>query len=212
MATKRNNSKTQDLTLIAIFSALVIVLQFFAGNFSAAVGVNFTLALTPIILCGAIVGIKGGIITGAVFGAMTVINAVISRDLWTAALLQLNAKSAILTVLVCFTKAIAAGLVSALVYKALAKKNDLIAVFISSALAPIVNTSLFILLALTVLSGAFTSLSTSGNAMFVGSETDIINYLVIGCAGVNFLFEFVINLILAPVIHRVTKAVSKGKI
>ncbi|MBQ5590238.1 MAG: biotin transporter BioY, partial [Clostridia bacterium] len=60
MATKRNNSKTQDLTLIAIFSALVIVLQFFAGNFSAAVGVNFTLALTPIILCGAIVGIKGG--------------------------------------------------------------------------------------------------------------------------------------------------------
>lgn len=212
MSTKRNNKQIQDLTIIAICSALVIALQFFASNISNPFGVNFTLALTPIILCGTLTGIKGGLITGIVFGAMTVINSIIGRDFWTASLLQLNTKTCIFTVIICFIKAVAAGVIAALIYKVLSRKNDYIAIILSSAAAPIVNTALFILMALIVLSGSFAELAKSGNAMFIGSDTNIIYYIVIGCAGINFLIEFAVNLILAPVLHRFIKVVRKGKI
>ena len=208
--TQRDNQHVKNLTIIAICSALVVALQFFSSNISNPFGVNFTLALTPIILCGALTGLKGGIVTGMSFGAITVINAVISRDIWTAALLQLNSKTCVFTILICFIKAIAAGLVSALIYNALKKKNRFLAIILASAAAPIVNTALFILLALTVLSSSFAELAASGNALFAGSDKDIIYYLVIGCAGINFLVEFAVNLILAPAIHRVIKAVGKG--
>ena len=39
--------------------------------------------------------------------------------------------------------------------------------------------------------------------------TDLVTYIVVGLVGVNFLIEFTANLIAAPSLLRVTKAIKK---
>ena len=81
------------------------------------------------------------------------------------------------------------------------KKNEYVAVFVASAIVPIVNTGLFILGALLM--------SDTLSANFVADGSTVIYFLVIGCAGVNFLIEFAVNLISAPTIHRVMRIIGK---
>jgi hypothetical protein len=40
-------------------------------------------------------------------------------------------------------------------------------------------------------------------------ETDVITYVLLGLAGINFLVEFLINTILSPAIVRITAVVGK---
>ena len=65
-----------------------------------------------------------------------------------------------------------------------------------------VNTGLFIL-------GALCFLQDTLKANFV-SGTSVIYFLIIGCAGINFLIELAINLIAAPSIYRVI-GIVKGR-
>ena len=197
---KRNNKSVYKLVITAIFMALTAFLQLFASSFTVGT-VSFSIVLIPIVLCGILAGPLGGTLCGLTFGVITMIGGLTGGDLFTATLMQSGARGFIITTLICLVKATAAGFVSALVYKAI--KNNFVAVVCASATAPIVNTGLFILGALTmsdILSEAFT-----GGA-------SVIQFLVIGCAGVNFIIELLVNLIFAPAIYQLIKAVSKGKI
>ena len=40
-------------------------------------------------------------------------------------------------------------------------------------------------------------------------ETDIVMYVILGLAGLNFLVEFLLNMMLAPAIVRIVAVVSK---
>ena len=63
------------------------------------------------------------------------------------------------------------------------------------------NTGIFILGAL--------AMYDSINAMAVASNAGVVYFLFILCAGVNFLIEFALNMVLAPSVCRVIKAVRK---
>ena len=140
---------------------------------------------------------------GLTFGVATVIGGLTGADPFTATLLNSGAWGAVFTTLLCLVKGTMAGFVSALIYKLLAPKSKVAAVFLAAVAAPVVNTGLFVLGALTVLNGLITQ-------NFVGSGSNIIYFVFIGCAGVNFLIELAVNVIFTPAIRRILTAVRRG--
>jgi hypothetical protein len=73
-----------------------------------------------------------------------------------------------------------------------------VATFVASGLIPIINTAIFIV-------GALTMYNTIASKF----SPDVMYFLVITCAGVNFLIEFAINLVVAPAIHVVINVLEK---
>ena len=95
-----------------------------------------------------------------------------------------------------------AGSLGGLVYSVFKNKNVYLATFLASAVVPIANTLIFILGALTM----YDSMSVLANGEGVG----VIYFLIVICAGVNFLIELAINLIFAPAINSVVKILDKN--
>lgn len=196
------NSKTTKLVELGIFVALVLVIQLLGG--AVKVGpISISLVLIPIAVGGILLGPLCGAVLGLTFGVATVIGGLTGADPFTATLLNSGAWGAVFTTLLCLVKGTMAGFVSALIYKLLAPKNKVAAVLLAAVAAPVVNTGLFILGALTVLNGLITQ-------NFVGSGSNIIYFVFIGCAGVNFLIELAVNVIFTPAIRRILTAVRRG--
>ena len=199
------------LTCTAIFAAIVIVVQLVGG--AVKIGpVSFSLVLVPIVVGGMITGPASGALLGLVFGLITLMNGLTGADPFTSILLHSGLKGAVITPLICLVKATAAGYLSGLIYKLFKNAADkskrdgmkVVGTFAAAAAAPIVNTGLFILGALT--------LSDVLAANFVAEGTTVIYFLIIGCAGINFIVEFFVNLVLAPGIYQVVRAISKGRV
>lgn len=196
------NSKTTKLVELGIFVALVLVIQLLGG--AVKVGpISISLVLIPIAVGGILLGPLCGAVLGLTFGVATVIGGLTGADPFTATLLNSGAWGAVFTTLLCLVKGTMAGFVSAFIYKLLAPKSKVAAVLLAAVAAPVVNTGLFILGALTVLNGLITQ-------NFVGSGSNIIYFVFIGCAGVNFLIELAVNVIFTPAIRRILTAVRRG--
>lgn len=196
------NSKTTKLVELGIFVALVLVIQLLGG--AVKVGpISISLVLIPIAVGGILLGPLCGAVLGLTFGVATVIGGLTGADPFTATLLNSGAWGAVFTTLLCLVKGTMAGFVSALIYKLLAPKSKVAAVLLAAVAAPVVNTGLFILGTLTVLNSLITQ-------NFVGSGSNIIYFVFIGCAGVNFLIELAVNVIFTPAIRRILTAVRHG--
>lgn len=196
------NSKTTKLVELGIFVALVLVIQLLGG--AVKVGpISISLVLIPIAVGGILLGPLCGAVLGLTFGVATVIGGLTGADPFTATLLNSGAWGAVFTTLLCLVKGTMAGFVSAFIYKLLAPKSKVAAVLLAAVAAPVVNTGLFILGALTVLNSLITQ-------NFVGSGSNIIYFVFIGCAGVNFLIELAVNVIFTPAIRRILAAVRRG--
>lgn len=193
---KRICFSAKNMAYFAVLLALVIVLQTCGGFFKIG-ATSLSFVLVPIVLGGVLLGPLYGAALGFAFGFITLMYGVSGADPFTAVLVSAHP---FLTTLTCLVKGTAAGLASGYVYRLIAKKSPLAGVVVASAVAPVVNTGLFILGALTM-SGTLTE-------NFVG-ESSLVYFLFIGCAGINFIVEFFINLVLAPAIYRVVTAVEK---
>ena len=199
---RAKNSKTTKLVELGIFVALVLVIQLLGG--AVKVGpISISLVLIPIAVGGILLGPLCGAVLGLTFGVATVIGGLTGADPFTATLLNSGAWGAVFTTLLCLVKGTMAGFVSALIYKLLAPKSRVAAVLLAAVAAPVVNTGLFVLGALTVLNSLITQ-------NFLGSGSNIIYFVFIGCAGVNFLIELAVNVIFTPAIRRILTAVRRG--
>jgi uncharacterized membrane protein len=156
---------------------------------------NVNLTLIPIVLGALVLGWRGGLILGLISGLMTYLFGVVGVDAFTNILFT---NHPILTFLVCTVKTTAAGAVGGLIYSLIKKKNKYVATFVASGLIPIINTAIFIV-------GALTMYNTIASKF----SPDVMYFLVITCAGVNFLIEFAINLVVAPAIHVVINVLEK---
>ena len=105
--------------------------------------------------------------------------------------------------MLCLGKGTAAGAAAGWTFRLVSKKNAYVGTFAAAVVTPVVNTGLFILGAL-VMSGTL-------KANFVDG-TSVIYFLVVVCAGINFLVELAINLVCSPAVYTVIRVVSKGKI
>ncbi len=97
---------SRNITFLAVLLALVIVLQIFGGYIKIG-PVNFTLTLVPIVLGAVMLGPLAGLILGFAFGLVTLINGVVGNDVFT---FYLFSQQPVFTTVLCFVKAIAAGL------------------------------------------------------------------------------------------------------
>lgn len=192
-------TRAQNIARFAVMLAFVIILQCFGSTMKIG-ATSISLVLIPIVLGGILLGPLSGTALGTVFGIITLVAGVIGADAFTLILFQQNP---VLTSLLCIIKGAAAGLVPALLYKLIAKKHEYVATYVASAAAPIVNTAIFVIGAL------FMSDTISAN--FVSDGTTVIYFLIIGCAGWNFVLEFALNIVVTPAIYRIRQIVAKKK-
>lgn len=189
---------SKNIATLAVLSALIVIIQLISG-FIKIGAVNLSFVLIPIVMGAIIIGPLGGIVLGIVFGLVCFIMGLLGMDPLTYLLIS---QHPVLTFLTCVVKGAMAGLVSALIYKLLNKKNEYLSVILAALAAPVVNTGLFIIGAL-IMSDTITVFMAANKI-----SVDIIYFLVIMCAGINFLVEFVLNGILAPSLYRVVKYVK----
>ena len=191
---KMNNRKhIRTLTGVAIFTALVIILQLL-GSFIKFGPFSISLTLIPIVVGAALYGPSAGAWLGLVFG----ITVLLSGD--AAPFLVVSAFGTVLTVLL---KGALAGLLAGIVYKALRNTNIWVASVCAALICPVVNTGVFLL-------GCklFFMETLAGWAEAFGFES-VGRYMIFGLVGGNFLFEVLFNILLSPVIVRLIKIAAR---
>ena len=188
------NNKTKKLVGVALFTAIVVVLQAVGGAIKVG-QFTFSFVLVPIVVGAAVYGVTAGAWLGFVFGVVVLL----SGDAGT--FLAVNVAGTILTVLV---KGTLCGLAAGGVYKLFERKNRYLAVLLAAVVCPIVNTGVFLLGCL-----AFFMETISGWAAALGYE-NAGAYMIFSLAGVNFICEIIVNIILAPVISRLIKIGQKN--
>jgi uncharacterized membrane protein len=194
MATNQNKFNTRKLALLALLTAITIVLQML-GGFIRFGTFQIALVLIPIVVGAALCGVWAGGWLGAVFGLVVLFNG----D--AAAFLQISAIGTIATVLI---KGIAAGLASGGVYKLLERKNKYLAVLSAAAAAPIVNTGVFAIASYVIFLPAI--------AEWAGGQEYATKFIFLTLIGLNFIVEFVVNVVLSGVILRIIKIWQDRKV
>lgn len=181
--------QTEKIVLGAVLTALVVVLQYL-GAFIRFGPFSISLVLVPIVIGAAMCGTKIGAWLGLVFGAVVLL----SGD--AAPFFAVDIAGTIITVL---AKGTLCGLFAGLVYKILSKYNQYLAVIISAVVCPVVNTGVFLLGCKLFFMSAITQWGAAEGF------NSAVQYMFLGLAGGNFLFELLVNIILAPVVLRIIK-------
>lgn len=198
MSKNKISNKTFRLVGLGILTAIIIVLQI-VTTFFPTKPFAITLALIPIIIGAAFYGAGAGAYLGGVFSVVVILMCVFGAD--TGGAMIWNA-SPFLCILVCMLKGVGAGFFAGIVYRALSKKSSVLGAVAAGIVSPVVNTGIF-------LAGLFLFFKPVLEEWAGG--TDIVYYALITMTGINFLVELGVNIIVSPVIVRVTKAV-KNKI
>lgn len=191
-----NKNKGLNVAVIGIFAAVVVVLQFISA-FVKIGSFPLTLTLIPIVLGAVLYGPKAGSALGAVFGIVVVICCFTGIDVGGQILVQANP---VLTTVVCMAKGILAGLLPGLVFRAVGGKKPYLGTVLSAIVAPIGNTGLFLICMMVFFKDVLVSWA---------GGSDVVYYVFTGLVGWNFVIEMVINIIAAPMLYRVSKAVKK---
>ena len=195
MNESKSLKKTKALVGMAIFTALVVVLQHMAGIIKIG-PFSPSLVLIPMVIGAAVYGVKTGAWLGLVFGIVVLIGCITGTDMGGNAMWVFNPA---VTAVICIGKGVAAGLLSGLTYRALQHKNQLLATVAAAIVCPVVNTGLFCIGAVAVFRPILEQ--WAGGA-------DLVSYVFMGLIGVNFLVEMGINVVLSPVVVRILHAVK----
>lgn len=176
-------TKTQKVVGMGLFTAIIVALQMLASAIKFG-PFSITLVLAPIVIGAALYGIGAGAWLGLTFG----VTVLISGD--ASAFLTINPIGTVLTVI---AKGMVAGIVAAVIYKAIEKKNKTVAVVAAGIACPIVNTGVFLI-------GCYLFFQEWLIAVFgtTGFAT-----VITGLVSVNFAVELGINMLLASVIVRI---------
>ena len=192
----KSQGKTRRLAGLALFTALIVILQFL-GSFIRFGPVSVSLVALPIVVGAAVYGGAAGLWLGFVFGVVVLL----SGD--AAAFFAVSVPGTLLTVL---AKGIACGGLAGLVYAWLARYNRTFAAVAAAIVCPVVNTGIF-LLGCRVF---FLPLITEwANAMGFGGHVG--RYMILVLVGGNFLAELGVNIVLSPVILRLIRIGRKEK-
>lgn len=185
----KNSLFVRKLVGTAILTAVVLSLQLVLGSVKFG-PFNITFTLVPIILGAVLYGPLSAAFLGAVFG-LTVCFSVISGN--DAGGFVLFSQRPIITLLLCLVKSTAAGYLAGL----FAKRKS--AVYLSAAVAPLVNTGIFIL--------GLVLFFRDTLVLWANGEEAVMQFILFSILGVNFLAELLLNLLLVPVILRILSGV-----
>lgn len=188
--------KSNNTAMLGLFCAIIIALQ--TISYFVKIGAfNLSLVLIPIVIGAYLFGTRFSTILGTVFGFIVALCSVLGLDGGGLILFQ---TSPILTVLVCILKGTLAGLAAGAVIKLLKNKNEYLAVICAAIVTPVVNTGVFI---------AVTTLFIKDGLAKLSGGTEYIYILITSVILVNFLFELALNVVIAPSLLRISKALKK---
>ncbi len=199
------SKRIAKMVQMAVLTALVLVLQML-GSFIKIGPLPMSFVLVPIVVGAFTVGWKEGAILGFIFGLITVIMGITGVDGFSFLLWGADPVGFIVT---CIVKATACGLLSGLIYKWLNKlfgeRRIILTTIIASVSAPIINTGIFVLGMFIFFFDSLPNLFPDAFAQY-GSVVELV---MLGFAGLNFIGEFIVNLVLSPAIVRIVAAVGK---
>ena len=170
----------RKMTYLAILTALVVVLQaVIAPIIGSASGGVLTpaLVLVPFVLGVAVCGVGAGVWLGAIFAVIVLVSDPSCAPFF--------AHNVFMTIVLVFLKGIGAGVVSGFIFKALSKKNKILAITLAAIAAPIVNTGIFVV----------------GCWLFFIELTGIEIYTLFITA--NFALEMAVNLVFVPSVYKI---------
>ena len=130
-----SQGKTRRLAGLALFTALIVILQLL-GSFIRFGPVSVSLVALPIVVGAAVYGGGAGLWLGFVFGVVVLL----SGD--AAAFFAFSVPGTLITVLL---KGVACGGLAGLVYAWLSGKNRTLAAVAAAVVCPVVNTGVFLL-------------------------------------------------------------------
>ncbi|MBE5743359.1 MAG: transmembrane 9 family protein [Clostridiales bacterium] len=187
----------QEIAGVGVLLALVIVLQVVGGSISiGVVQLNFT--LIPIVLGAILFGAGAGAFLGFACGVIILIQVIIGAVPFYA---LIWANDPIVTTLVCLTKTTVAGFVAGIIYKLIANKNGIVAMFVASALVPIINTLIFVVGCLFMFNSVH---------VLSGSQ-NVLVFILVSIVTFNFFVELGINLLVSPALAKVAKIITKKR-
>jgi uncharacterized membrane protein len=186
------NERTKKIVGLGLLTAIIVVLQLLAVAFPVGI-FTLTLSLVPIVVGAALYGAGAGAWLGFVFSIVVLLTNA-------GAFLAVNVPGTIITVI---AKGTLCGLAAGLVYKALVKKKQMLAVVAAAIVSPCVNTGLFLLGCWIFFMDTITGWATAAGYPSAG------NYMIFGLVGFNFIIELGINLVLSSTILRIIKLREK---
>ena len=193
-------SATKKITYFAVLTAITVVLQL-VGNTVRIGFVTLNFSLIPIVLASVLLGVWYGTALGAITGLIILFNnGILGADGFTNVLFSTDP---VILSLVCVLKTALAGTVSALIYKALKKANPYLATVVAAASVPVVNTGIFIVGMLLITDSLY-------SVGFIAEGANAFVTIITVFVGFNFIFEFAVNVIVAPAIYRVITVVDKS--
>lgn len=197
----KTNQKILRMVELALLAAIIVVLQQIVIPLPG--GLTLSLVLIPIVVGAVLFGPAAGALLGGVFGivvtflVMTARAGELSTMMWVA--------NPLITALVCILKGVAAGFAAGLVARVF-KKREFVGIILAAAVAPIVNTGIFLLGMLTVFRDVMMTFAANLGMNGIGA----VYFAVMVLVGINFVIEFAANLILSPTIASIVKAVRKS--
>ncbi len=194
-----NSQKIYRMAGLAILTAIIITLQVITTYFPVK-PFAITLALIPIVIGAALYGPKAGAYLGAVFSVIVVLMCIFGVDVGGSMVWNANP---LVCIIMCMLKGTLAGFCAGVVYNALSEKNSILAAACAAIVSPAVNTGVFIL-GMMLLFRPLLEAWAGGN--------DVVFYAVTGLAGINFVVELIVNIVLVPVVVQVVNAVKKNKV
>lgn len=187
------NQNTKKIAGVGLLTAIVVVLQLL-GSFIHFGPFSISLVLIPIAVGAALYGKWSGAWLGLAFAVAVFI----SGDAGT--FLAIDPLGTVITVVL---KGVLAGLSSGLVYSLIEKKNRVAAVISGAVICPIVNTGVFLI-------GCRIFFFDTIKEWAAG--TNVLEYMLVGLVGANFLFELCANIILSPTIVKLIKIGRKEQL
>ncbi len=199
-----NMASVLNLTLTAIFLAIIIVMSFTPIGYLKVGTIEISLLAIPVAMGAALLGVGGGALLGLAFGVTSLIQC-FGMSAFGTALFGINPA---LTVILCIVPRILVGVASALVYKMLKNKNvqanvSSLASFLTAA---VVNTVLFVGLFIVFFgktdfyAGLETQFATTGVIAFFAAFV-----------GVNGIVEAVASALVGGALGTVIKKIEKQK-
>lgn len=204
---RNRDDKVRKLTLAAMLTALVVVLQLLGSAIHIGI-FSINLSLVPIVVGAAMLGVSAGAWLGFVSAAVILL----SGD--AAPFMSINVFGTIATVIL---KGALSGLCSALVYRLVSRWNKYAAVILAGLTCPVVNTGIFVIGCRIFFwdtiqvwaAGWAEGIAQMKDFWFkslVPENADLGNvwyYVLFGLVGANFLIELGINAVLAPAVATV---------
>lgn len=193
----------KNVAYFGVLLALEIVLQLWGSSISVGGGATLNFSLIPIVLGAMLLGPIAGGLLGLVSGIMILVAVV--QGLNGPVFLYLFGEQPVVISLICLFKTTVAGFVAGLLYRLIDRKNKHAAVFVASLIVPIINTGLFILGCLAIPGAMQSAMLEFG----LDTYSSVFALIILGFVTFNFFIEFAINLICAPGLYTVVRAVEK---